>query len=672
MVRARLAKFRGEVCFILVFTLICSVYEYGRVLNLPPLPLHIWRQTDCLSIAAHFHEGKATMMEPSMHARLGDLGTSGRTAGELPVLYWFVGQIWKLTGPSEFVYRLIGLLLHFIGSFALYAAVRKVLTSHFWGMIISLLLFTSPVLLYYGISFLTDVPAFDMVLVAWYFIVRYVQEKRPGWWFIAMAFFSLGMLLKVTAGMSFLALLGAGTVVLFFPLSRQWRPYFPSRSLFIGGALLALFPVAAWYIHADSYNQLHQGRYTFNGLWPIWEMSTEEVDEALRFARELLFHQLFDNSLWTLVLIGLVVLIANVRTTPLPLSIGLLLLLIGTVMYTTFWFHAVNGHDYYFINPLIFPLAIMVVWLIWLKRQHADIFTSRWLRTTFVLVLLYNVAYAANNFGLRTNPYAESSFFENPLGLQYWREASFFEGQRYRAEADLMDAPKSLLPSDAVVCVPEDPTISASLYMLDRPGFTGYGKPAVDRGLLEHWRSLGATHLVVFDRAMFESSGLQPYMTRPYAVHKGAEVFDLTVLPRECSTHWLTTPLGMSTDLSVSLDGTSVEGREWALEDTWRPLRISGLPLADDAVLSEVVVTGEVRWRSGKPGRSVLLVVQEDASGNAAYQGIPLPEGVFMCTYRTQPRRDMEFKMLQLENNGGGSCLFRLDNLVVRNYRGLR
>ena len=671
MWKAWLGKLPGWVQFGLAFITFCSAYEYGRVLNLPPLPLHMWRQTDCLSITANFHSGAATIMEPTMHARLGDQGLTGRSAGEFPLLYWFVGQIWKLSGQSELAYRLVGLLLHFFGSLALYLMLKRVLNSHFWGMCISLLLFTSPVLIYYGISFLTDVPAFDMVLIGWYFVARFALEKRPRWWLIGMGFFSLGMLLKITAGMSFFALLAACLAVLAIPSARKWRSSVPGFVLLTSGAAAALLPVVGWYLHAEGYNRIHQGRYTFNGLWPIWEMSSVEVDEALSFARELLFHQLFDNSIWSLVLIAGLVLVVNVRTVPMPFGVGLLTLLLGTITYTLCWFHAVNGHDYYFINPLVFPLAILIVWLVWLKRDHSDIFHSRWLRTAFTLVLCYNVVYAANNFGLRTNPFAEDSFFEEHWGIQYAREESFFQGQRYRSDAALMGLPDSLLPADAVVCVPEDPTISASLYALDRPGFTGYGKPKLDPSLMELWRSLGATHLVLFDRSMAEEAGLLAYLAKPHAEYNGAKIFDLTVLPRECTTHWLTTDDGLSEALSVSQDGTRLAGREWKLEDTWRPLRISGLPLADEALLSEVLVTGEVNWFSGRPGRSVLLVVQEDAAGNATYQGVPLSEGPFTFLIRTIPNRDREFKMLQIENNGGGVSVVRLDHLVVRNYKGL-
>ena len=113
--------------FILAFFLMCCAYETGRVLHLRPQPHHLWRQTDCVSLAWNYYDTTVNLFEPAIHNQFADDWTSGKTAGEFPILYWLVGMLWRITGPSEFTFRLIELLLHFAGTLALFASLRRVI-----------------------------------------------------------------------------------------------------------------------------------------------------------------------------------------------------------------------------------------------------------------------------------------------------------------------------------------------------------------------------------------------------------------------------------------------------------------------------------------------------------------------------------------------------------------
>ena len=82
------------------FLLMFSIYEGGRVLHTRPAPCHLWRQTDCLSLTENYRSGRP-FLEPEIHARIADGGTTGNSAGEFPLVYWAIGQVWKVTGPSD-------------------------------------------------------------------------------------------------------------------------------------------------------------------------------------------------------------------------------------------------------------------------------------------------------------------------------------------------------------------------------------------------------------------------------------------------------------------------------------------------------------------------------------------------------------------------------------------
>lgn len=116
-----------------VFVLLCGVYEYGRVLHLPPQPHHLWRQTNCLAIAYNYYAWEWNLFRPAVMSMISDHGLSGRSAGEFPVIYYVIGLLWKVTGPQEVVFRSLKLLLHAGGTLALFRAASLVIGDRSWA-----------------------------------------------------------------------------------------------------------------------------------------------------------------------------------------------------------------------------------------------------------------------------------------------------------------------------------------------------------------------------------------------------------------------------------------------------------------------------------------------------------------------------------------------------------
>jgi hypothetical protein len=679
-IRNILARIGGRWLLLIGFVLCCSVYEYGRIMHMPPLPMHVWRQTDCLSLTANFHRGEGRFLAPVIHARIADDGESGHSAGELPLLYWAVGQLWKITGPSEFVYRAVWLLLLFMGLYALFRTLQLLQLGLFWSIGIPLLLFTSPVIVYYGIGFLTDVPAFSLALVGWYHAVRHAQEQRRGWWVLSMAAFALGAGLKVTAGMGLVALLGLYFLVTVIPaMSVRWRGLFPRPLFGWGTALLSLLPVVAWYVHAERYNTWHHGRYTFNSLWPIWEMDEVEIQQAIDFARRILVYQVFDTSVWLLFLMAGVLLLAGLRKVPLPLVLLNVLLIIGAVLYTLFWFHAVDRHDYYFINPIITPLVLLVTVLWWLHRDHPGMVRSRWVRGLFAVLLVYNVAYAANNMAMRSNPIG-GLHPRDVLPLYHGDELLFWNSTLWGPLAPLMDLREALdahgIGRDLPVIVPDDHTINASLYFMDRPGFTAYANALGGPADLERCRSLGAGLLVLVEPHWEELEWLAPYLEHPLLEQGRARVYDLRGLPRQYEEEVLLAGHGhMAPGLPIQIDTVpcATPDRGWCLGPERTPFTIFDIPLGDaEVVLAELHVRGRASWHRSRPKGSSLQLFQLGAQDTQYYTRRWLPEGDFHLIFRVDPQRSAAQGKLYLENQSGAEFQLRVEEVVVRRFGALR
>ncbi|HRH69088.1 MAG TPA: glycosyltransferase family 39 protein [Flavobacteriales bacterium] len=660
----------GRWLFIAGFALFCALYEYGRVLHLRPLPMHIWRQGDCLSLTWNYYTGEATFGSPVVHARIADGGSSGKSAGEFPILYWTMGQIWKVTGPSEFVYRAFGLLFHFLASYLLFLTLRRILKSDFWSIGVALLLFTSPVLLYYSIGFLTDVPAFDLALIGWYFFVRHAEDGSKRWWVLAIFSFTLATLLKVTAGMSLVALLALFALATLRPsLLGELRKAFPAAGFGWAVVALALSGVAAWYVHAERFNNLHNGRYTFNNLWPIWEMNTEEIDRAVNFAKTILVFQIFDTSVLVVIGLAIVLLLLHVRQLPLPVALLNGMLLLGTIIYTLCWFHAVDGHDYYFINPIITLLVPLVTWLWWLRRTHPEIFNARWVRWAFILFLGYNAAYARNNLIMRSNPTSQMDR-KDLLPTYHCEEPAFWNSMVNPVWEPLWTIAPYLRsigvqPQDLVMS-PDDYTINTSLYLMHQPGFTEYGYNMEEAATFERCISLGAQYVVVVDERWLNKEVLQPYFTRPIGQHGRARVYDLLHRETRVDTAFVYRQMaGVPIPVLHRSNATVCEGSNgWCFASDAFPLEIDGLPLeANGLRYADVEVRGTIHWEGGYSGGGILALAENDSTGQLGQLNKDLPEGPFALEFRVPARTKGVHRKLYFWNTTGSS--FRLEGLEV-------
>lgn len=623
---------------VLGFLLMFAAYEGGRVLNTRPYPYHLWRQADCLSLTANYQHGRS-FLEPEIHARIGEDGLSGNSAGEFPLIYWAMGQVWKVIGQSEFAYRLFGILLHFVATLALFHALRRMLKSDFWALCTALLLFTSPIIVYYSVGFLTDVPAFDLVLIAWYFLVRHAQEQRKRWWAWAMACFALAALLKVSAGIGLVAIMALLVLATFAPGSfGKYRKLLPAAGFAWGVVGAALLAIIAWYWYAESYNSRYNGRYTFNSIWPIWDMTPEEVDRAWTFGKQILVFQVFDTTVWVVLCAALITLIINVRRLPWPVAMLNALLLVGVIAYTFLWFHALDGHDYYFINPLIMLLVLWSTFLWWLRRDHPALFHAPWFKLLFTLLLLFNVAYAANNMQMRYTVFAPIDTTKI-LPIYHEHELPFWSAMDYYGVRSALDMEPTLdelgIPPDALVIYLDDISINGALYLMGRKGFTNYGHDWSDPATFERLIERGASYLIFSEAHWLGDPVLQPYLESPLGRHGWAYIFDLRDLPQEREAV-VVLEFGRPLDQPSSARLDTVPCA--AAKNLFRcftngefPLEINALPTwSAGAQKAYIRVRGSFHMEGASAADKVYLILAEDdATGPISNSAKPLVNGLF-------------------------------------------
>lgn len=515
--------------------MLCSVYEYGRVLHMRPLPHHLWRQTTCLSITQEYAEGGNSFFEPAVQSFIADDATSGKTAAEFPIIYYVIGSLWKLIGRTEFAYRLIMLLLHAAGSWALFALTLRVLKDGALAVMVALFFFTVPTVVYFTLAFLPDVPALDFVLLGALALTRFMEAGGFRNGTATLFCFAMGGLLKITALMVPMALFLALSAVLLVPAWRA-KALFDLRRIPIvwGGLILVFLIVAAWTWYAVRYNHWNSASYSVMGTWALWDIGEADRASALRFGRDILIYQIFDGPVWWALAGMLLVLIRYVRWIPVELVLFNAFLFGGTVLYVLLWTIALNNHDYYFIAPLVLPISLMLTFFWMVRERWPQAITSRWTKATLFLLLVYHGAYAATNHQMRTQagrPVDAAALLPlyHDAELEHWRMT------QYWAMADLLDivplARKvGVLPQDLVITVPDESVCSA-LYLIEQHGFNEFGGVRMDSATVADRVRRGAKYLYLLGNDTAVTTPLEGWLDRRILAHGEVGIYDLRRSP---------------------------------------------------------------------------------------------------------------------------------------------
>jgi hypothetical protein len=529
--RSLLSKVHPALWLLVGFVLMCCAYEYGRVLWLRPFPHHLSRQTTCLSITYNIYKGEAGLFAPAVHNYFADHHTSGKSAGEFPLLYWSIAQIWKLTGPSEFVYRLFMLLLHFGGTCAMFLGLRKLLAHSGWAALIALLFFASPVMAYFSIGFLPDVPSFDLALIGCWVLLRRSPAQRKGDIVLSSVLFTVAGLLKITALMAPLTFLAWLLLEWALPrwASRNHR-VFPHRWTLLLSLVICFALVWKWYSYSVAYNNEHGAEYSYQGTWAVWDLPPAEVRASWEFGKNILVFQIFDTPVWLAFGLMACYLLWSVRHASRPLGIITLMLMAGTVLYILLWWVTLDSHDYYYINPLITLVAFVALFFEALRRRHPRIFRSPWAMAAFFGLVGYSVLYTANNHQMRTRGNTPMRA-EYVLPLYHEGEIFYWDMSQYWDMKDMLDLEpynRSLgIKEDDMVISLEDRTVCAALYLMHQRGWVQFGQTFANsseiRDLIDH----GASYLFAVSPEWLDKPYMQEFYRYPLGQHGAVRVYDL-------------------------------------------------------------------------------------------------------------------------------------------------
>ncbi len=364
---------RGSIILLaIVLFVFFWIYNFPFFWKLPPQGSHIWRQSDCMAMVNNYKENKLPFFQPETYNLQSE---QGKCAGEFPVLYFIAA---KFSNPA-YAMRVIDSFIFILGIFAVFFIAFYFLQDELLALLPSLLLFTSPLLVFYGNNFLSDVPALSFAYIGWAFFFYSEGRKSKVIFLLALVFFVFSVLLKASQLLNFAILF-----IYLFAFKKEAK-----FSSLISLCLFALIPVA-WYAYAKWYNAQHHDTYYFLGIYPIWKLSGYEIGLCIWRMTISWGKNYFWPTTSVLLIVASALLWKHKNKLHPELRLLLLYSFLFTALYILLYFQRMIRHEYYYVVFYVFVLFLLIALLYVYKMYYAENIFSH---TALFLFLIPNLVF---------------------------------------------------------------------------------------------------------------------------------------------------------------------------------------------------------------------------------------------------------------------------------------
>ena len=457
------------VLFCMLFSGICLFYGYQNTLTLPPSGLHQWRQSDGAALAWNYYQDGLNLFQPRI---LNLIDGNGKGVSEFPLIPYLAAIEYKLFGHHDFLYRFTLFLLFAGGIWSLYQLAFTVLEDVFFSLILSLLVFSSPVIAYYGNGFITEIPSMAFAAMGWYGIALWTKKQKNRHFYLAMVAFGFSGLCKIIGLVHPLIVLFIWLCERFLKINFGPKPIFRLKSGHLVSLSCSFLVTVAWYLWAIGYNQDSHSYYFLTQPNPVWSLTFEEIRTVFQYITDFWWNDYFyRRGFYFFPLLILIPILFWRHCNRFWASVcGLMLL--GNLAFFLLWMGSFKDHDYYMINLALSPFLLAVLNLDTLKnrfkvnlatvpssesplksRFHRFGILVKWpLKGFFCLLLMLSLRNSGQVVERRYLPSAEA------VSRDYLTLFAKLPSLNIGIEAK-------------VLCLP-DPSSNVSLYFLKRRGWT--------------------------------------------------------------------------------------------------------------------------------------------------------------------------------------------------------
>lgn len=495
--------------FILLFSLL---YDYQTVLFLRPQSVHYWRQTDCTTQALNYYQHGMQFSKPEMHNLHANGYTNGYCVEELPVIFYFTAFLYKIFGFHEWLFRLVNLLIFYLGLFFIYKFFYLVLKNKFISIVTALLFFASPMLAYYSNNFISNPAALALTIISWFFFYKYYVNPKIKYFNLFLLFILLASLLKISEAFSLFAITGILILELIGVKFKSEGQIFSQKLKVIAALVLTFILFAGWYIWAHKYNNQNFQTYYIFDFRPIWTLEASTIQKVWSMVKGYWHEYYFHKS--ALILFGLSFIFNCIffKKTNKFFFFITLELFVGVVLFLMLWFYNLLNHDYYLISALILPLLSLLVTFDIIIRHYPKIVGSYIFTLSLIVFLGFNVFHSKKLMHARYHGWenADLALYSDLFSISPYL-------QSIGVKAD-----------DKVICLP-DQSVNYSLYLINRPGWTEFNGVLNDSATFKRFIDRGAKYLLLIGNEPIQKrQWLKSFATKLVGEYGNVQIFCLS------------------------------------------------------------------------------------------------------------------------------------------------
>jgi hypothetical protein len=522
-------KIKPELILIILLVIISILYGYLNILNSRPYSIHQWRQTDCASILLNYYQEGMDFFHPKLHFQ----GVKeGRGIAEFPIIFYFNAFLWKLFTPSEMLARLVNILIVFTGLLFLFKTLKILIENTFWSILITLLVFSSPVLVFYSNTFMPNAPALGVIFIGWFYFLKYYKTSLKRYLLFSMLFFTLSSLLRSTMVIGFLFIY----LIFFIELIGLYKFGKDKTMLFSKSfatiVIMILPPVffASWYIYAFHYNGLYDSTYFTHTISPFWSVAS--VKQILIKGYHNIFNHLHSYFILFLSILFFIAILLNRKKQNLIFLIAIISFFLLTLIYFCLWFLPLDVHDYYLIDSLIFIASVFIIFFTYLKNSFPEVLKSRTFIVVGLVILCANIYRCALYTRIKydsQDKLIRYSFILSEAEINLWNWYHWDYNNSFKALETITPYLRSLgiKRSDIVISIP-DPSPNITLYLMDQKGFTDLffvDLTGADR--IKFFINSGAKYLIINRPETEKAEYLQPFLKKKIGSYGNVSIYDL-------------------------------------------------------------------------------------------------------------------------------------------------
>ena len=420
---------------------------YHEVISWFPSHIHAWTQSDRLALALGFVDNGYNFFLPQTY----NMFTKGGVTGvDFPIHEYVIALVMGLTGSRDpVVFRMYTLIYSLIGYMFLYAASFRLCKRVFHAMIVVLAAFTFPIVVYYQAGFIPSATSLASIYIAYYFLIRNIERPSPKAFALAIGFFTLAALPRLSVNVVLFAVL----------LLSMYRWYLARKVVRYEAIIFAIaYSVVLAAFAYKTYLNAEYGSRFLTKLMPPGDASDllYIIEESWRRWRL----QLLSVYHWLLLAVAMLALLAAVRKKAL-VQIDRQLITLATLITLgagTFFLLLARqfvAHEYYFMDVL-YPALVLFI-MVGVSKIKIESYLDRMFWPALLLALI--IGGTVESIAVQTEKYAVTQWDRGEVTRK-----------NFTGSNELLDALK--VPENALILVYEAYSTNAPLLLMDRKGYT--------------------------------------------------------------------------------------------------------------------------------------------------------------------------------------------------------